>query len=170
MSYATSSNKTIADRLEDLREDSSGSSLAPIVEQLPVEDSPALFAFSPEQIDEGLVHLDFSAYVNGVLNSTISVNTSSSGARVWGYTPAMSSNSSLKYTIDISGNGGNYIGLKGEAFTFSLTNVWVVDAAIADGRLDFVSQVPDLDFLLDNVVLLACQRSRLFLFFFIQKF
>lgn len=139
-----------------MREESSESSLAPIVENLPVEvDSPALFAFSPEQIDEGLVHLDFSVYVNGVLNSKISSNTSTSGARVWGYTPAISSNSNLKYVIDISGNGGNYIGLKGEAFTFSLTNVWFVDAGISDGRLDFVSQVPNLDFLLDNVVLLA---------------
>ena len=155
MSYATSSNKTIVDRLEDLREDSSESSLAPIVEYLPTEDSPVLFALSPDQIEEGLVHLDFSAYVNGVLNSKISSNTSTSGARVWGYTQAFSNSSTLKYVVDISANAGNYIGLKGEAFTLSLTNVWFVDAGISDGRLDFVGHEADLDFLLENVVLLA---------------
>lgn len=155
MSYATSSDKTIADRLEDLREDSSPSSLAPIVEHLPTEDSPVLFALSPDQIEEGLVHLDFSAFLNNSLSSKVSANTSTSGARVWGYTGAFASYSSLRYVIDISANAGNFIGLKGESFTLSLTNVWCCDGFLEGATLDFVNAEVDLDFLLDNASLYA---------------
>lgn len=70
-SYATSSDKTIGDILSDLRDQSEPSSLAPLVEQLPVDDSVVLFSITPDDdsmLTDGSITLAHTVAntVNGV--------------------------------------------------------------------------------------------------------
>lgn len=165
MSYATSSDKTIADRLQDLREDSSESSLAPLDELLPSEDVPAFFAVAPEDISGGLVHLVSTLYYGTTKQTAYTINTDTNGVDNYGHVVKSGSNwktKELKLQYDISLNSGGFLANEGEAFAVNLFSVPVF-AGITyssgsfsyDAPLDYTLSKLDVSVLSDGVVIPA---------------